>query len=578
MMGISDVYQVSEAREGAIAYSMWQSGNYILPYRYGLLVPSKPPLFHWLSSALIALDPSYGEIALRLPSAIAGVCLLLAIALYVRRFAGSAAGWLCVLILLTTYGFSRVATDGRVDMLFNLFYSLAVLAVLPELTLIGLRRRERKQQAAEPPDDRTIPVQTVADPSQSSVSKSAVTTAAVCCGLACMVKGPAGIALPVMTLVLCAFYCGGFKTLRSLLRWQWLIAVLVPLPWFTAAALRAGSSFFSRQLIFENVTRFVGGEGIASKPLTFYAVHVFTQLMPWTAIAVVIAAIALLPRKRSAAERPKLAWSPQTRLAMQLGLLWAVCTFAPLLAASGKRRAYLLVCVPGLAIALSIFVLACAPRVADAVDCRKWLGRLMKLHLVKLLLWLVLLGALWFCPEHFFSKASANITVQAARSFLLQLPYVWIAFFTAISVLPLVAYGFGAKLGSTRVLSSAAALALLSVYAVDISLLNGVKSDTHSYKLFAAQVAARGAEVHFLKPLNDESFDGFFYYYRGPLVVELLEAPIKPGVVYVTRRRWMGMLPVADSAFIEYSSGGRLIDEDDEQLVVFGVSANVPGA
>src|SRR5262245_17976445 len=112
-MSIPEVYQVSEAREGMIAYSMWSTGDFVLPYRYGALVPSKPPLFHWLSAAVIEFDPRYGEAGLRLPSAAAAGLLLLALGFFARRFAGVAAGWWCTVILVSTYGFVRLASDGR---------------------------------------------------------------------------------------------------------------------------------------------------------------------------------------------------------------------------------------------------------------------------------------------------------------------------------------------------------------------------------------------------------------------------------------------------------------------------------
>src|SRR5438093_12671414 len=46
----SDVYQGGEAREGLVAREMLRTGDWILPLWNGSVVPSKPPLFHWLAA------------------------------------------------------------------------------------------------------------------------------------------------------------------------------------------------------------------------------------------------------------------------------------------------------------------------------------------------------------------------------------------------------------------------------------------------------------------------------------------------------------------------------------------------
>src|SRR5205823_14435150 len=44
----SDVYEGGEAREALVAREMLDTGDWILPLWNGSVVPSKPPLFHWL--------------------------------------------------------------------------------------------------------------------------------------------------------------------------------------------------------------------------------------------------------------------------------------------------------------------------------------------------------------------------------------------------------------------------------------------------------------------------------------------------------------------------------------------------
>src|SRR5438067_10861522 len=51
----SDVYEGGEAREGLVVREMLRTGDWILPLWNGSVVPSKPPLFHWLAAGAAAL-------------------------------------------------------------------------------------------------------------------------------------------------------------------------------------------------------------------------------------------------------------------------------------------------------------------------------------------------------------------------------------------------------------------------------------------------------------------------------------------------------------------------------------------
>src|SRR5256885_16610980 len=50
----SDVYEGGEAREGLVVREMLRTGDWILPLWNGSIVPSKPPLFHWLAAGAAA--------------------------------------------------------------------------------------------------------------------------------------------------------------------------------------------------------------------------------------------------------------------------------------------------------------------------------------------------------------------------------------------------------------------------------------------------------------------------------------------------------------------------------------------
>src|SRR5256885_11671001 len=54
----SDLYQGGEAREGLVAREMLRTGDWILPLWNGSVVPSKPPLFHWLAAGAAPPPPA----------------------------------------------------------------------------------------------------------------------------------------------------------------------------------------------------------------------------------------------------------------------------------------------------------------------------------------------------------------------------------------------------------------------------------------------------------------------------------------------------------------------------------------
>src|SRR5213595_4314266 len=75
----SDVYEGGEAREGLVVREMLRTGDWILPRWNGSVVPSKPPLFHWLVTGASRLaGGQVTERTLRAPSVVlAGAVVLL---------------------------------------------------------------------------------------------------------------------------------------------------------------------------------------------------------------------------------------------------------------------------------------------------------------------------------------------------------------------------------------------------------------------------------------------------------------------------------------------------------------------
>ena len=87
-LGETIFYSKGEPREAIVAYSMLESGNWILPLNYGTDIAYKPPFLYWSIAAISAIFGGVSEFSSRLPSAIA----FLAMKCTGRRWL---AGWIC---------------------------------------------------------------------------------------------------------------------------------------------------------------------------------------------------------------------------------------------------------------------------------------------------------------------------------------------------------------------------------------------------------------------------------------------------------------------------------------------------
>ncbi|MDE6240158.1 MAG: hypothetical protein K2M54_09280 [Muribaculaceae bacterium] len=75
-LGLAEYHTKGEPREAVVAYSILESGNWILPTNNGGEIPYKPPFFHWCIAALALLNGGVvNEFTSRLPSAIALIAM-----------------------------------------------------------------------------------------------------------------------------------------------------------------------------------------------------------------------------------------------------------------------------------------------------------------------------------------------------------------------------------------------------------------------------------------------------------------------------------------------------------------------
>lgn len=131
-LGVAPLWGSSEAREAQVVWTIFSFDEWILPLRNGI-IPSKPPLFHWLGTLL---SYGLGDVTLfsvRLVSLLAAtgtlfVTLYTTAILWVRERQAPPTlpilvAWFC---MITTYIFLVSAGDAKVDMLFTFWVTCAV--------------------------------------------------------------------------------------------------------------------------------------------------------------------------------------------------------------------------------------------------------------------------------------------------------------------------------------------------------------------------------------------------------------------------------------------------------------------
>ncbi len=548
---MSPVSSVCEAREGSVVQEILRSGEFVLPLRNGQVIPSKPPLFHWLAAGISQVFEHFDEFTLRLPSALAAAGTVAATAWAAATSGGVCAGGTAALAVLLSFGFLNLAAAGRVDMLFCL---LTVLPVLIWLVAAG-QLKSRGSSLAELPD-------------------AVYHVMGVLCGLAMLTKGPLGVMLPLLVVGSVSYFLGGgYSGLQSILRIGWFWPLAISLPWYVLAAFEGGTKFLARQIVFENLRRFTGGAGIPAKPFYHYAVVFWDQFAPWSVFLPLCAGLLLLSHL-CPARRKKLArflpQAPGEKFVFNGALIWIVSVIVFLSMASGKRAVYLLPVLP----ALGLICAAVLPRLAQHAagggkgehilfSCfLRASGYASAAALALIFAAVVLCGA-------YFPDLSDNYRLNV---FLRSFAALVVSNFGCFSFCFFL-FAAGFTVSWRKAFSKRSYFALLCGFVCFLAglyqllLLPGVgaKNFTHSYQKFAEEVYAvlGGAEtLHVLRDAEDETLDGFFFYYPGPLRFQEPEAGLAQPGYYLVRRAWVEALPEPPwSAAVQIiTAGGRMTD------------------
>jgi 4-amino-4-deoxy-L-arabinose transferase-like glycosyltransferase len=383
-------YTKGEPREAVIVFNMLHGGGFILPLRAGIEVPSKPLLMHWLAAIISMLAGGVSEWTVRMPSGLFAIGGMLAAYLYMRRLFDDRIGFLTALVLGTTVQYLQAGSGARVDMTLTFFLEIALFEFI--LIAEGLTQRRMTLYFA--------------------------------IAMAVLSKGPVGLVLPALVALVWIAIEGRWNLLRELRlgRGAALVALLAG-GWYLAAAVSGGMPFVHKQLLAENLFRFVRDsafhEGHAH-PFYYVEGALMAGFLPWTALLpIVIVQAVRRPRRMD----PRLSYL----------MVWFVMVLLFYNLPQSKRGVYLLALYPALAALLAIYVEAAA-RVPDLSE--RWIRWLARLAAVFFSLagvaGLLGLGLLAFAP-HALQVVLSNLII-ANYDFVPQLEL-------ATAALPFIALG-----------------------------------------------------------------------------------------------------------------------------------------
>lgn len=500
LIGLVPLGNSTEAREAHVVAIMQGSGEWILPRRFGI-IPSKPPLFHWLALPGAVLWGKVTPFVVRLPSLLFGAGTLF-LTMYLSSCLSRGAdtklnrttSLLSGIILATSYGFLALANRAMVDMTY-VFFVIAALA--------SLLRRWKPEVS----------------PSSFIKSKD-INLFFLCSGFAVLGKGPLGLVLPLAIMSVIILASPRPLTSYALFlrpRLGWLYFLMIALSWYVICMYRGGSDFVWRHIIFENLRRFTGGEGVNEEVWWFYIPSFLRTMTPWSIIFLGIVFAKLYRTLSSRSLKGEFSGLPA-----KIPLIWFIVGFLLFSLSSGKRHSYLLPIYPAVAILVAHHLSEWWVLTSDPVRAktRMVLSYLAQVSLVILTIGFILvLGVIAFGHQtHLVKNAQVEIAITFLRTIA---PWVGVT----ISLIIALSYG----LISARSRTLAAPLAFFGVVATATITGTAIKNNAHDFSAMAGELDALhplDLPITIVRPQLDGYFDTLLFFLKRQ--VRVFTSPPSP--------------------------------------------------
>jgi 4-amino-4-deoxy-L-arabinose transferase-like glycosyltransferase len=255
-LGSISVYQVAEARNAECASEMLARKDWVVPLFNGRLRTDKPALEYFAMITAYAIG-GVGEGSARFFSALCGLLLVLATFLIGCRYLGRKAGWWAALALLASPHLIAQFRLATPDPYLILCGTLALYCFFE-----GWRRtKDRPEQWGW------------------------YGCMYVFLGLALLAKGPVGVLLPGLTMLLFLVFKRdlNWQTIRRLRPW-WgaLLTLLFSAPWYILVDMKTNGAWTRGFFLVHNIDRFSGTMGGHGGIFLLTFLFVFAGMLPFS--------------------------------------------------------------------------------------------------------------------------------------------------------------------------------------------------------------------------------------------------------------------------------------------------------
>ncbi len=239
-----------EGRNASIAWEMQQNGHWLIPTYNGLPYLDKPAFFFKTIAFSFAIF-GHTEWAARFPSAFFALMSLFSIFLFCKREYNATTALAAVVVVSTTPLFFAFARFVIFDMTLGFFIIAAIFSGYLAQT-------------------------------KTHFSKAWLLLAFACMGCATLVKGPVGLVIPLLVLVVFYISDGHLSAVKRLFTWSnGLIFLAVVLPWFLGVTyFRPDFPYYG--LIRESFLRFFTPAFHRTHPFYFYLPVIMITALPWS--------------------------------------------------------------------------------------------------------------------------------------------------------------------------------------------------------------------------------------------------------------------------------------------------------
>lgn len=264
------VDKIQESRVAETAREMAVLGDWVIPHYNGELRLQKPPLPYWLTAVSYKVF-GVNEGAVRFPSAIFAVLLAMLVFIWAKQETDTNIASSIVLVLTTSFISLRYFRSGEADSTLLFFITMACYAgyyLVQSITAIGKASSNVTNSA-------------VANKRYALLLMAAL-------GLGFLTKGPAAIAIPLLSVLIFAYlqYGAGqcLATLKLLMNplgiiifimiaFAWYVWILTTMPDIAA-------HFFGKQVDETFVS------GTHQQPVYWYLQHAIDFFAPWSLLLI----------------------------------------------------------------------------------------------------------------------------------------------------------------------------------------------------------------------------------------------------------------------------------------------------